>query len=428
MNILLIAYYYSPLEGAGVTRALQMAKYLRTAGHKVSVLTYSYAGDRIGGEGLFRIHDAGFNRRRTGFRGFAWLGRRLWCEASNRIGIHASIYDAWKRRVLAHGDEILNIIRPDALLATYPPVESLEIALRLTHDRGIPLIADFRDGLLFEPIESKKMSRFACVGRAYAKIEAEIAARASVLVTVSDPLSRYFRDHYGHERVITVANGFDPEENAMTLPEVTLEPGCFHVVHTGRFALSDAGCDIAPLVEALQGLLAARSELARTLRLHLLGDLARRERKLLAPLEECGLVRVHGAVDRAQALAFQRRADLLLLVTDPNRRSVASTKIFEYLQARRPILALTGPTFAAEIVAKTRSGWVVSPLAAKEIRNILERLIDDPNLDQKVDLSPAAIAAYSFPTALTRLSESLGAMERPGPLPKPDSRNSPGRV
>lgn len=417
MNILLIAYYYPPLEGAGVTRALQMVKYLRASGHEVSVLTHSYSGDRISGEEPIRIHDASFNRQRTSCRRFAWLRRRLKCEALNRMGIYASIYDAWKNRVRVHAAEIMKVTHPDALLATYPPLETLEIGLRLSQQYHLPLVADFRDGLLFEPIESKRLRRFACVRRAYEEIERQTAANAAALVTVSGPLSEYFRRAYGHERVITAANGFDPDESVMTLPEVALEPGCFHIVHTGRFALSDASCDIAPLVQALHELLAARPDLARTLRLHQLGELSRREERLLTRLVRRGVVRLYGKVDRSQALAFQRRAGLLLLVTAPDRSSVATGKIFEYLQARRPVLALTGPTFAAEIIRKTRSGWVVSPLAANEIRDTLQRLIADPKLDQQTDLSPAAVAAYSFPTHLAELGGLLAAMNHRRPLP-----------
>ena len=49
----------------------------------------------------------------------------------------------------------------------------------------------------------------------------------------------------------TVPNGFDPDETQLELPEIDLESGCFHVVHSGRFSLSDADCTIVPLVRAL---------------------------------------------------------------------------------------------------------------------------------------------------------------------------------
>jgi glycosyltransferase involved in cell wall biosynthesis len=281
--------------------------------------------------------------------------------------------------------------------------------MRLSRKYDVPMIADFRDGLLFEAIESRRLRRFACVRKAYGALEARAAAEAAVLLTVSEPLSAYFRETYRHPRVETLPNGFDPGDAALSLPEAELEAGCFHVVHTGRFALSDAGCDIAPLVGALQELLSGRRELAASLRLHLLGGLSRRERRLLAGLARDGVVRLYGPVDRMRALAFQRRADLLLLVTDPDRRSVATTKIFEYLQARRPILALTGRSFAAEIIERTLSGWVVLPQDRPQISRTLERIILDPAFYRAVDMGPGAIAAYSFIDGCRRLTGLLAS-------------------
>lgn len=415
MRVLLIAYYYPPLEGGGVARAVNMVKYLRAAGHDISVLTHAYHGDRLDNSELIRIHDPSFNRQRTGFRRVAWLCRRLWCEVRNRSGIYASIYAAWQKRVLDHADEIVKLTRPEAILATYPPLETLGIGLRFAQKFNLPLIVDFRDGLLFEAIESKRLRRFACVRQAYVAIERRVASEAAVLITVSEPLSRYFRKTYDKFCVVTVPNGFDPDETQLRLPNIDLEPGCFHIVHSGRFSLSDAGCTILPLKQALNLLLADRPDLVRIIRLHLLGELSRREKRMLAGLARGGVVRIHGTVSRLQALAFQRRADLLLLVTSPDRSSVATTKIFEYLQARRPILALTPPSFAAEIIEKCRCGWVISPLAVNEIRLILERIIDDPVFFQDVDLSTAASADHSIAVSMGHLSELLRTMDKNRP-------------
>ncbi|MCU0235854.1 MAG: glycosyltransferase [Acidobacteria bacterium] len=420
MKILIVTYYHPLLDGGGGDRPARMAKYLPRLGHEVRMLAATYQKRPRQDGDVFPVYDPSHTRDRRGRNFWRWLFLRAAVEILNRIGICVSVFSFWKRAAIRRGEALVAAWRPDLIIATYPPVETLEIALRLQERSGIPFLADFRDGLLFEPIESKRLRRFACVRRAYAGIERRVVAKAAALVTVSEPLSRYFRVNYGHPRVETIANGFDPNEVATDLPTIELEPECFHIVHTGRFALSDAGCDIAPLAAALEGLLAARPQFERTLRLHLLGDLARREKKLLAALEKRGVALVHGAVPRLRALAFQRRADLLLLVTSPARGSVATTKLFEYLQARRPVLALTGRTFAAEIVAGTRCGWVVSPRSAPEIQAALERLIEDPSRLREADLAPEAIRNYSFPSSLERLDAVLrsireGAAVTPAP-------------
>ena len=420
MKILIITYYHPQLAGGGGDRPARMAKYLPQFGHEVRMLAATYRKrDRQDGA-VFPVYDPSHARGRRGRHLWRWLVMRAVVEILNRVGICVSVFSPWKRAASRCAEAIVAAWRPDLIIATYPPVETLEIALHLHARTGVPFLADFRDGLLCEPIESRRLRRIACVRRAYAGIERRAANRAIALVTVSEPLSNYFREAYGQRFVTTIANGFDPADAVADLPAIELEPGCFHIVHTGRFALSDAGCDIAPLAAALRGLLASRPELALRLRLHLLGDLARRERRLLAPLEGRGLVRVHGAVPRLRALAFQRRADLLLLVTAPERGSVATTKLFEYLQARRPVLALTGRTFAAEIVERTRCGWVVSPLSAAAIQTALERLLANPARLLEADLAPEAIREYSFPACLERLDAVLRSIpDRTAAAPAP---------
>ncbi len=61
-------------------------------------------------------------------------------------------------------------------------------------------------------------------------------------------------------------------------------------------------------------------------------------------------------VPRAQAHQYQRDADGLLLITAPGRRSEATSKLFEYIAAGVPILALAQGNAAAEIVQRYQLG------------------------------------------------------------------------
>ena len=91
------------------------------------------------------------------------------------------------------------------------------------------------------------------------------------------------------------------------------------------------------------------------------GPLSARELELLAADDLAGLVKVVGWLERPRALALQRAADTLLVVTEgPSRRSVATGKVFEYLAARRPILVLGEGTEAARIVADAGCGHATS--------------------------------------------------------------------
>ena len=61
---------------------------------------------------------------------------------------------------------------------------------------------------------------------------------------------------------------------------------------------------------------------------------------------------IAGSLERPRALALQREADALLLIAQPARSQLLNIKVFEYLAAGRPILALADGTDAGRIVAE----------------------------------------------------------------------------
>ena len=61
---------------------------------------------------------------------------------------------------------------------------------------------------------------------------------------------------------------------------------------------------------------------------------------------------VAGSLPRSTALALQRSADALLLLASPQRTQLLNFKLFEYLAAARPILALAAGTEAGRVVAE----------------------------------------------------------------------------
>jgi glycosyltransferase involved in cell wall biosynthesis len=410
MNILLIAYYFPPLSSGGTVRPLKMAQYLPRLGHPVTVLTHTYikAREMTGTEpGVVRIYDVSHNKNRRGIRRLQWLGLRLLVEGLNRTGFDLSIYTWWKRRVLKYRRRIAAALKPDVVLATYPPVETLELGLAFAEEWGLPLVADFRDGLLFEPIEQKRLRHYPPVRRLYGRLEAAVARQASAIITIAEPITDYFRQHYGVKRAFTLSSGFDPRDFRDLPPPVPLDSSTFNILFTGRFALSDRYNPVGCFFEALRGLIAQYPRLINRFRLHLLGEYRPGELAALRDLMDKGVIVHHGFVPRAVSLASQRQADLLLIITPPDRRSATSAKIFEYLYAGKPVLALTHRTVLADMIRETGSGWIVHPLHTGEIRDILYRLLTDARFYRTIQPSKKRIQKYSLEETMHLLDQIL---------------------
>lgn len=375
MRILLISYYYSLNDSTGSLRARAMAKYLPQNGIEVAVLTYRAQNEAVSFiDNVIGVKDVTRDTVALPF----FYALRIWQRGLRWLGIYRSFCGYWRNVALRHADEIIERVRPDAILASYPEVDALEIGVELSEKYGLPLISDFRDGLLYEPLETAALQHKS-VHHHYEIFEARLVAVSNSILTVSEPISAYFRHRYAHPNVITLHNGFDPDDIEPDR-NIILPAGIINLVHTGRLGISrqeplGKGRGLDALRLAVELLLSHSPEMVRKFQVHFVGQLSHGEQNCLAPLVEQGVVKLWGHQPRAKALGFQHAADVLLLITAPDKASIATSKLFEYLAANKPILALTRGTEAARIVRETGAGVVVSPDEPEEIAEAIKAII-----------------------------------------------------
>ena len=180
-------------------------------------------------------------------------------------------------------------------------------------------------------------------------------------IVVERPVGEDFRRRLGVQAGY-VPNGWDPdlEREADGTPTTALEPRALTLVHTGKLS-GDWGRHPGNLFEALRRLQEEEPDVADRLSLVLAGRLNHDEQRLI---EEAGLERIvrHvGVLSRGDAIALQRSADVLVLLTSPTLVWELPGKVFEYFGARRPILALAKDNEAARLVEETGTGWTVAP-------------------------------------------------------------------
>jgi glycosyltransferase involved in cell wall biosynthesis len=145
------------------------------------------------------------------------------------------------------------------------------------------------------------------------------------------------------------------------------------------------------------------SEAAR-LELVLVGRVSAELEELVRAPGVDGLVRLTGPVSRDAALAAQRNADALLLITARSARGEATGKLFEYLGAGRPILALASDNEAMRIVHDTGTGITVPPDDPGRILDALLRLVRDGL--EPVQRS-AALEPYLYPAPALQVEREV---------------------
>ncbi|WP_019937297.1 glycosyltransferase family 4 protein [Bordetella sp. FB-8] len=406
LNALLVAYHYLPENNGGVQRAVAMKRYLPQHGVDVTLLTYrdklSAGAGQAHEDGVVRAFDA---TTRHSLPLIAYVAYRLFRRAATFFGVR---YSLWRRNAIRHAERLISLRRPDVLIASYPPAETLDVALDIGQRHGIPVIADFRDGMIFEPLEPASQ-RTAVAMNYLNRMERRVISDAAAIVTISEPISEHYRNA-GVVRVETIPNGFDPaefSENAKERP-AELDPDRINIVYTGRLDRSRAGTRIDALLHALSAL--GSEPAGSRLLLHFFGEYTQDELQAFEPFVKQGIVRVHGLVPRAYALALQQHADVLLLVTATGQRSIATGKLFEYLASGRPILALTQGTAAESIILETRAGWVIAPDDTQKILELLRQIAQELTLTIQPD--KARIKSYERSEQMAQLAKLVREVVR----------------
>jgi glycosyltransferase involved in cell wall biosynthesis len=403
-SILLVAQLTPPSGLIAARRAGAFAKYLGRLGHRVTVVTSRTSGEG-GIEGAAEVLRTGdalatrLNWRRRHFEALSGGDQSGYSPPSRleSLVVPDLAVGTWLPFALPRALSLAWKQDFDVVLTTSPPQSAHLVGLALAR-RGLPWIAELRDGWTFEPPRAQWPSR--AQRRLDAALERKVARKANAMIGVTEPIVADLRERLGAHAVL-ITNGFDPEEvPAAEGSDSLLDPERHSLVHTGR--MEAARSSPVPLLEALRRVKRESPEVADRLEVVFAGALSARELELLAADDLSGLVKVVGWLERPRALALQRDADSLLVVTEgPSRRSVATGKVFEYLAARRPILVLGEGTEAARIVADAGAGAATSASDPGAIADALRRLLaETPEVDGRAEV----LDRYSYPRLVERLA------------------------
>jgi glycosyltransferase involved in cell wall biosynthesis len=407
-SILLVAYFYPPCPDTGAHRAAAMAKYLRRLGHRVTVLTTSAYGSLPKEEDVVRTRDLQLVRARLGghdrvqgmFESDSYSGRP---HPLGKLLVPEPLVAAWAPFARAAARRLAQRERFDCVITTSPP-ESAHWIGRALRRHGTPWVADIRDAWNFEPLRPPFATRLQ--RRLDERLERRWLADADVITVVSRPAGDDLRDRLGLDPVL-VANAWDPDleadlddDEAVT---ALLDTDRTSLVYTGRFG--SYGRDPAGLVAGIRELARDDPSSAERLELVIAGPVTDDERRLLeADVSPARIVLV-GTLPRQGAVALQRSADALLLLADIRRSQLANLKLFEYLAAGRPILALAEGTEAGRIVRDAGAGDVVASNDPAAIRDALRRLV----AGELSAPDPDAVRRYTYPAAAERMAEVVEA-------------------
>lgn len=361
----MIAYHYPP-EGSssGVQRTLTFSRYLRESGWEPIVLTaHPRAYTVTRSDQLNDIPEDLVVRRAFALD----AGRHL--AVSGRYPRFASLPDrwvSWWMGAVAVGWSLVRKYRPRLVWSTYPIATAHLIGHSLHRLTGLPWVADFRDSMTEDdyPPDPRQW-------RAYRRIEGKVMSAAARTVFTAPGAVRMYQERYpkvASTRFAVVANGYDEasfaeaEQSAAT----TSQRKTVVLVHSGVLYPSER--DPRSFYRALAALLDEGRIGPDTLRIVLRSTGHDEHHRRL--IEEHGIQDVVTLAPRLsyrEALTEMLDADGLLIFQASSCNHQVPAKIYEYMRARKPILALTDPEGDTAQVLRDASADAIVPLDDAEL-------------------------------------------------------------
>lgn len=422
-KLLIISYKFPPDPDVGGLRIQGLAKYLPKFGWETIILTTILPANP---DAQFRVIQTPYCnvidtwKRRFGFRPEECVKKEIGITTQKNkksfidhiltfleeIIAYPDAQRGWYNYAVEAGSEILDNENVDAIISSSKPETCHCIAKELNLKCDIPWIADLRDLWTqnhYYPYSP--LRRF--IER---RLEIKTLSKVDTLVTISKNLAATLGTLHRGKTIYTIPNGFDPQE--LNIPCVDLTDK-FTITYTGN--LYQGKRDPAKLFIALHDLILEGSVSPNDIEVRFYGP---NEDWLENDVERYGLqdiVNVYGIIPRKVALDRQRESQLLLLLLwdHPEEIGVYTAKIFEYLAAQRPILAIGGPKGVVEdLLGGTNAGGYAT--SVEDVKKALEEFYSE--YKQKGNVSykgeRAKIDKYSQKEMAKKFAEALDTLTR----------------
>ncbi|HEY6721165.1 MAG TPA: glycosyltransferase [Burkholderiales bacterium] len=302
----------------------------------------------------------------------------------------------WWLGAVPAGLSLIRKLKPDVLWSTYPIATAHLIGYTLHRLTGIPWVADFRDPMSEADYPSDRLER-----GAFQWIEYKTLKHCERAVFTAPGALRIYAERYPdilRSRLTIIENGYDESSFAgaeQSADSGRPDRGPLVLVHSGIVYPSER--DPRPFFAALSELCGnggvKRGELKVVLRATGSDDYLR---TLIARYGIDGIVTLEPALPYRAALAEMLAADGLLLLQAAMCNNQVPAKLYEYLRARRPVLALTDPAGDTAAVLRNAGIDTIARLdSQEEIAQLLVRFLDLLRRQRAPVASEAAVVAAS---------------------------------
>lgn len=428
-RVLIITYYWIPSGGAGVQRWIKFAKYLREFGWDPIIYTpenpeypsedYSFEKDIAKDIQIiktpiwepYNIYRNIFGKKGEKINaGFIQENKKSGWQERLSIWIRGNFLipdprKFWIRPSVKFLQKYLKEHSVDAIITTGPPHSMHLIALGLKKRLpDLPWIADFRDPWtnidFYKELNLTKIS-----DSIHQRLEKKTIRTANCITVVSQGMLREYKN-FSPRDIQLITNGFDTDDTNLVKTDLDKK---FTLSHIGTL---NSARNPVTLWNVLGKIVLENETFKNDIKIQLIGKI---DFSVLATLEKNNLATCVEKIDylsHSDAIKKQNSSQVLLLLINnsANAKGILTGKFFEYLAAKRPILAIGPPDGdVACVLNETKAGKIANFDNENEIRKVILEYYQQYK-NGKLSITSNSIEKYSRKELTKQLSDILNSL------------------
>ncbi len=389
-NVLIITYYWPPAGGAGVQRVLKFAKYLPEFGFRPIILTVPKPDSPVDDETLQKdIPPEAKVYKISGFEPFSlykkFTGKKIdekipadILQKSSKsikeklaswIRFNVFIPDAkigWYFSAVKYGLKIIQKEQIDIIFSSGPPHTTALIAKKLAKITRKKWVVDFRDPWL-EIVYYQHVKRNRITLAIDKHLEKSVLKQADFVTTVSEDIKSLLLEK-GAKVVKVIENGFDESDFVLSTSNENHKNEYFTIAYTGGMSVDRIPFTLLKILPRFV------DEISPQIRFVFAGKFCSEFLDELNRLKISYLFEIQNFVTHQESIKILKNSDALLLVINnvQNNLGIVTGKMYEYLAAKKPILAIAPPNGDAnKILTETNSGKSIDYLGEEGTFNLL---------------------------------------------------------
>jgi glycosyltransferase involved in cell wall biosynthesis len=363
-HVLMLAYVFPPMAGSGVQRTLKFMKYLPELGWRPYVITIKPYTEHVTDWDMLkeippeaqveRCYSLETRRLRSRLRDLS--ESRLMSRLRRMIEVPDHTI-GWLPFAVAVGCKVIRENDISVLYSSFPPATALLVGRVLKKQFDLPWVVDFRDPWTLHPwFEQRTPRMFRHLHHHLERKCLELADRIIVTAPQHETDLKVAYPELDRGRFALITNGFDEHEFSKLGNSFSNKHEPFTMTYIGYVPNSKM---LYPFLMAFKRCVDMHPRETESWVFQLIGSLDQASKEKSTELGLDDKVRRSEYIPHSEAIGSMLRSDLLL-VWSWGIRNVYPAKVFEYLRAGKPILALASEQDdLARLIRESGAGIVV---------------------------------------------------------------------